>query len=231
MNIFNKESVFLGEHPFEALADATKEIFKLAKKIKTSLGEQGYLLDNYLSMVLESANDCLAQDAAITGFEGFSDRFPICTAIQGEHFKDKTKHPFYEKAKKYVEEHTFKFQEKSTVRDLYCAALADEFITFTVKKFIEKEKDELREVFESIQLQEYHSKIAYLVGEEKISRLAELLKSRFLIARPVNIFLQAMTNHLLYCLTKRDKETSKQVFQLILDEDKDILWQPCNLDV
>jgi len=127
-------------------------------------------------------------------------------------------HPFYETAKKYIEEHTFKFQEKCTVRDLYCTALADEFITFAVKKFIEKEKDELREVFESIQLQEYHSKISYSVGEEKISRLAELLKSRFLIARPVNIFLQAMTNQLLYCLTKRDKETSKQVFQLILDE-------------
>ncbi|MDR2073891.1 MAG: hypothetical protein LBP36_00735 [Oscillospiraceae bacterium] len=218
MNIFNKESVFLGEHPFEALSEATKEIFKLAKEIKKSLAEQGYLLDNYLSMILESANDCLAQDAAITGFEGFSDLFAICTAIQGEHFKDKTSHPFYKIAKKYVEENSLKFQEKSTVRDLYCAALADEFITFALKKFIEKEKDELREVFEAIQLQEYHSKIAYLVGEEKISRLAELLKSRFLIARPVNIFLQAMTNQLLYCLTKRDKETSKQVFQLILDE-------------
>jgi len=218
MNIFNKESVFLGEHPFEALADATKEIFKLAKEIKISLGEQGYLLDNYLSMVLESANDCLVQDAAITGFEGFSDLFAICTSVQGEHFREIKSHQFYEKSKKYIEEHPLRFQEKCIVRDIYRATLADEFITFAVKKFIEKEKDELREVFEAIQLQEYHSKIAYLVGEEKIGRLAELLKSRFLIARPVNIFLQAMTNQLLYCLTKRDKETSKQVFQLILEQ-------------
>jgi len=79
MNIFNRESVFLGEHPFEALSEATKEIFKIAKEIKTSLREQGYLLDNYLSIVLESANDCLTHDAAVTGFEGFSDLFAICT--------------------------------------------------------------------------------------------------------------------------------------------------------
>ncbi|MDR2074192.1 MAG: hypothetical protein LBP36_02360 [Oscillospiraceae bacterium] len=218
MNIFNRESVFLGEHPFEALSEATKEIFKLAKEIKISLGEQGYLLDNYLSMVLESANDCLAHDAAMTGFDGVSDLFRICTAVQSDLFKDVASHPFYETAKKYIEEHPLKFQEKSTVRDLYCAELADEFITFAVKKFIVKEKDELKSVFETVQLQEYHSKIAYLVGEEKFGRLAELLKSRFLIARPVNIFLQAMTNQFLYCLIKRDKETSKQIFQLILDE-------------
>ena len=223
MNVFNRESVFLGEQPFDALSEATKEIFKLAREIKRTLGEQGYLLDNYLSMVFESANDCLAHDAAMTGFDEFSHLFGICSATGCKRFEGKKDHPFYERAKKYIEAHPLKFQEECTSRDIYCAALADEFITLTVRKFIEKQKDNLREVFEAVQLQEYHSKIAYLVGEEKISRLGELLKIRFLIARPVNIFLQAMTNQLLYCLTHRDKETSKQVFQLILDKDEDSL--------
>lgn len=41
---------------------------------------------------------------------------------------------------------------------------------------------------------------------------------RFLIANAMDIFLQGMTNQLLYSLTYRDRETSKQVFQLLLDE-------------
>lgn len=223
MNIFNRESVFLGEHPFEAVAEATTEFFKLAKEIRSILGGQGYLLNNYLSMVFESANNKLAHDAANEGFEVFCDLFGICTAIQGEHCRDMTKHPFYETAKKYIENHPLEFQENSTVRDLYCVALSNDFINSAVKKFIENEKQELNSVFESIQLQEYYSKIAYLAGEEKIGRLAELLKNRFLIAKPVNIFLQAITNQFLYCLNHRDKETSKQIFQLILDEKIEIL--------
>lgn len=221
MNIFNRESVFLGEHPFEAISEATTEIFKLAKEIRNSLSSQGYLLDSYLSMIFESLNNRLAYDIADEGFQVFSDLFGICTALQNENPRDMTKHPFYETAKKYVEEHPLPYQEKVTVRDFYCTELCSEFIDFAVKNFIKEEKNKLRRVLETVQLQEYYSKIVYLVGEEKMSRLSELLKSRFLIARPVNIFLQAITNQFLYCLTTRDKETSKQIFQLILEDKND----------
>jgi hypothetical protein len=44
------------------------------------------------------------------------------------------------------------------------------------------------------------------------------LGQRFLIGKAMDIFLQGMTNQLLYSLTYRDRETSKQVFQLLLDE-------------
>ncbi len=45
-----------------------------------------------------------------------------------------------------------------------------------------------------------------------------LFCQQFLIVKTMDIFLQGMTNQLLYSLTCRDRETSKQVFQLLLDE-------------
>lgn len=87
-------------------------------------------------------------------------------------------------------------KEKFTSRDLHCVGLSN--------KFIKEEERNLRFVLETVQLQEYHSKIAYLAREGKISGLAELIKSRFMMASPVNIFLQAMTNQLIYSLINRD---------------------------
>lgn len=43
------------------------------------------------------------------------------------------------------------------------------------------------------------------------------LKQRFLIAPLVPVFAQGLTNDLLYCLTSRDSETNRQIFQLAID--------------
>ena len=50
------------------------------------------------------------------------------------------------------------------------------------------------------------------------------LKQNFLVAPLVPVFIQGFANDLLYRLTSRDIETSKQVFQLLSDsmpEDKE----------
>ena len=44
------------------------------------------------------------------------------------------------------------------------------------------------------------------------------LKQRFLIAPLVPVFVQGLTNDLLYCLLHRDSETNKQIFQLMMEE-------------
>ena len=45
----------------------------------------------------------------------------------------------------------------------------------------------------------------------------EPLKERILIVSSISAFTQGLTNQLLYCLTYRDAQTSKQVFQLMLE--------------
>jgi len=53
---------------------------------------------------------------------------------------------------------------------------------------------------------------------KEMEHLNLLFCQRFLIAKATDIFLQGMTNQLLHSLTCRDRETLKQVLQLLLDE-------------
>lgn len=50
-----------------------------------------------------------------------------------------------------------------------------------------------------------------------MERLNLLFRQRFLIVTAMQVYLQSMTNQLMYALTTRDRETQKQVFQIILD--------------
>jgi len=43
------------------------------------------------------------------------------------------------------------------------------------------------------------------------------IRQRFLIAPLAAVFAQGVTNELLFQLTDRDRETSRQMFQLLLD--------------
>ena len=55
-------------------------------------------------------------------------------------------------------------------------------------------------------------------GEKEMEHLNLLFCQQFLITKVMDIFHQGMTNQILYLLTYRDRETSKLVFQLLLDE-------------
>lgn len=56
---------------------------------------------------------------------------------------------------------------KNDTQKYKLCCVVDGSIDFAVKKFIEKEKNKIRCAFEMVELQEYHSKIAYLAGEKK----------------------------------------------------------------
>ena len=49
--------------------------------------------------------------------------------------------------------------------------------------------------------------------------LNSVIIDRFVISSTLNLFLQAITNEYLYCLLHRDPETSKRVFQRIVEEE------------
>ena len=64
----------------------------------------------------------------------------------------------------------------------------------------------------------YNDVCDMLCNKELMDNLNELLKQRFLIVSSVSAFAQGLTNSFLDCLTERDGQTSKQIFQLILDD-------------
>ena len=190
----------------------------LARDIRLKLGRQGYLLDSYLSLFLEAANAVLAYEAAEDGFERSGELRSLCFNVidRGNTEKD---HPLYDMALNTLIARTdiLRYQERQTRMHLLYTILSDEFLAFIAKHFQQEVDDRLGTVYDSQKLINLFSRISEVVGEPLMETLNLRLKQRFLLAPLVSVFAQGLTNDLLYCLTSRDSETSKQVFQLLLD--------------
>ena len=101
--------------------------------------------------------------------------------------------------------------------NLLYAALADEFLPFAVKHFLREAEHRINDNCDIPKLKGLYQCISEVVGEPLMETLNLRLKQRFLTAPLVPVFVQGATNDLLYCLLNRDSETSKQVFQLLMD--------------
>ncbi|MPM20457.1 hypothetical protein SDC9_66887 [bioreactor metagenome] len=218
MNIYENESGILGSASVDSLKESIKEFFKQTTEIRTRLGRQGYLLDKYLSYLFEATNGILAYEAATEGFETVTTMNSLCVEILKGEVKNK-EHPFYEQVKAFIDAHPLKYQESFTRLSLYDAMLSCDYLESAYEQYYTDLVADIREFLDIVDLNDLYNKICEVLGGEKeLEQLYLLFCQRFLIAKAMDIFLQGMTNQLLYSLTYRDRETSKQVFQLLLDE-------------
>ena len=217
MNMFQEVKSIFGDDQTEHQKQAFDDFFTVAKEIREKLGKQAYLLDKYLSYLFEAANQKLAYDAASDGFDVAGELIGICAGIVRNEPRH-TDHAFFEQAREYIDSHPLSFQEPHTLVSMYCSLLNRDFMEFAAKQFYSKVEDESIAVLDICDLRELYAQICSLLGnEEAMKKLNLLFHQRFLIADTMTVFVQSMTNQLLYSLTYRDRETSKQVFQLLLD--------------
>lgn len=216
MNIFMKETDIFGKYSTEKACGAFKKFLKLARKVKKKLGTDSYKLDQYLNILLKSINFEFNANAAMAGTAAYRELRGICLSILNSD-KNYQNYEFYQVAKKFIENNNFKYKEKHTQLEIYCALLTPKFTDFTVKKYINKIKQQSRSVLDIIELRQLYEHLSSIVGQQKIDALNSAIMESFLFCPVVNSFLQSITNHYLLCLLYRDEETSKQIFQLITD--------------
>lgn len=216
MNIFKDSKHILGFFEPGSPKNSIQSIFKLANEIRGKLGTQGYLLDSYLSLILEAANSTLAYESADEGFEAGSQLHTLCFDVMDgkEVYKD---HPFYEAVKKECEERRYAYQEKHTIMSLHYIFLSDPYLEHAFQLFWMEQERNLERCMDTIKLNNLYEKITLLIGEDLMEQLNQLIKERFFIVTVVAGFMQGFTNDLLYCLIYRDDETNKRVFQLLMD--------------
>lgn len=218
MNIFENESGILGSASVENLKRSFKEFLRQATEIRIRLRKQGYLLDKYLSYLFEATNGILAYEAATEGFETESTLNSLCAEILRGDAKSND-HPFYEQVKAFIDAHPLKYQESFTKLSLYDAMLSCSYLESIYEQYYTDLVADTRAFLDIVDLNNLYDKICEALGGEKeMEHLNLLFCQRFLIVKAMDIFLQGMINQLLYSLTYRDRETSKQVFQLLLDE-------------
>lgn len=217
MNIFENESGILGSASVDNLNRSFKEFLRQATEIRIRLGKQRYLLDKYLSYLFEATNGILAYEAA-EGFETESTLNSLCTEILRGDTKSND-HPFYKRVKAFIDAHPLKYQESFTKLSLYDLMLSGSYLESVYEQYYTDLVDDIKAFLDIVDLNSLYNKICEALGGEKeMEHLNLLFCQRFLIAKAMDIFLQGMTNQLLYSLTYRDRETSKQVLQLLLDE-------------
>ncbi len=90
-------------------------------------------------------------------------------------------------------------------------------MAYATTGFVEEQEKALHGVVDEIRLQQLYSQISHLAGESMMEELNQRLKQRFLIAPLAAVYAQGLTDDLLCRLTARDQETSRQMFQLLLD--------------
>jgi hypothetical protein len=214
---FEKEDDFIGDESVKDVRCSIEELFVRASNIRKRLGKQSYLLDRYLSYLMESANKTLAYDSSSEGFDRFSELRGMCRDIIRRE-KTNTDRPFFEQAEDFIETNPFGCLEVQTKVSLYTAMLSGYYLEFMAEKFYRSQRSNLADVLDIIDFHQLYGRICELLGtEEEMKHINRLFRKCFLLATPMACYLQGMVNGLLYELTTRDRESSKLMFQLLLD--------------
>ncbi len=218
MNIFKTTGDILGCHNKETADSSLSSFYDFARQIRMQLGKRGYLLDNYLSLFFEAVNDNLAVNASEMGFESAETYQALCVQVLNNSY-DLQDSPLYTKLLDILKEYPVisSFQESVTQRNLLYALAADMFVADAVTQFETEQKESMSTILDIIQLGDLFRQISNVIGESMAEALNRKLRQNFLAAPLVPIFLQAFTNDLLFKLSYRDCETSRQIFQLLLD--------------
>lgn len=197
---------------------ALRDFFALAADMKSRLGDQGYLLGGHLQMLLSVV---AAIPLAQVSLEGFGSGKELAGAIRrimrGEPGGD---NPMYEKAKAYIEEHPLPWQESYTRHSLYFAALFGDYAEVAAEEYQWGLAEHMRTHahLDTVKLEQRRSEICGLLNDsEDMVRLEGLFRRCFLFVVPMTGFMQGMADELLSVLMSRDEETSKLIFQLLLE--------------
>jgi len=214
MERFSEYQDVYGKIDIDNQVGIINQMFKSAAEIRQRLGKKGYLLENYLSLFLESViaacdnfltteGDCLSNE--LNGL--------ILRVMDGK----TDNNPFYETVKNYIDSHPLNYQEKVTRHRFYSTALFADYLTYRAKGHREFLSESIRHTADNVLVGKLHEEINGIIGSGSMEKLNLLLGKVFLSVLPMNTFIQMISISLADCLTYRDCETSRLIVGLWLD--------------
>lgn len=218
MNIFREIDAFYGDEQ-KGRGDPLHSIFRLAGQIRRELGPKGYLLDNYLDLVLQGLNMGVTGEAVEEGTEA-AYQFQLRLL---SHIVDGTEpeepHPLFDHVREVYQRYPKirSFQERRTRLYLLMALAEEELLEHALSQFLAKQERFLIGSGDIVSLNELYDKILCLADQSFMEELGQRLRQRLQVTSMLSAFIQAYANDLLFQLTWRDPETSRQIFQLLLD--------------
>ena len=218
MNIFREIDAFYGDEQ-KGRGDPLHSIFRLAGQIRRELGPKGYLLDNYLDLVLQGLNMVVTGEAVEEGTEA-AYQFQLKLL---SHIVDGTEpeepHPLFDHVREVYQRYPKirSFQERRTRLYLLMALAEEELLEHALSRFLAKQERFLIGYGDIVSLNEFYDKIVCFANQSFMEELNQRLQRRLQVTSMLSAFIQGYANDLLFQLTWRDPETSRQIFQLLLD--------------
>ena len=218
MNIFREIDAFYGDEQ-KGRGDPLHSIFRLAGQIRRELGPKGYLLDNYLDLVLQGLNMVVTGEAVEEGTEA-AYQFQLKLL---SHIVDGTEpeepHPLFDHVREVYQRYPKirSFQERRTRLYLLMALAEEELLEHALSRFLAKQERFLIGSGDIVSLNEFYDKIVCFANQSFMEELNQRLQRRLQVTSMLSAFIQGYANDLLFQLTWRDPESSKQIFQILLD--------------
>lgn len=218
MNIFQNMDTFYGDGK-TGTGDSLSSILLLAKQIRLRLGPKGYLLDSYLDLVLQGLSIGVTSEIADIGTQA-AYRFQLVLLnyiVDGR--VPENPHPLYRRMREVYEQHPeiHAYQESRTRMYLLMGLAEEELLEYALSEFTAKQEPVRIGSGDIVSLNELYDRICGAVEEPLLEELNQRLLRRFQLTPVLSAFLQGFADDLLYQLTWRDPESSKQIFQILLD--------------
>ena len=216
MNIFCETSGFFGNYNKGEEKELSNKFWSVAREIREELGEDGYILDTYLSEIFNVLDQAIISNIIDEVDEMINKLYFLCKNIV-EYKPIEKQDELYKKVYNYIATHHLPYKESDTRFKLYMLFLVDDFTDI----FIEKIHNEIDRNFivnsNSDVIKDNFERISKKVGEQKMENLNTIIKKKFAMPTIFDIFRRAVGRNLLYYLNSKDQQTSKQNFQLILE--------------
>lgn len=215
MNIFKKKDGFIGSEDINK--DSFASVFAYAEQVRNLLGEQGYLVDHYLSLFFDTVHRLSVFGAIETGMSMPCDYHELCRNTLSKRENMKTSPLFPAVCEKLNNDANIRsYLEQRTRIDLLYALMADTFLRDAIEQFVFEQQNVVAIGLDEIYFKRLYERIADVVGEDMMDELNRRLKEKFLVSTAAAAFVQGFTAELISRLVERDIQTGKQIFQMLM---------------
>lgn len=213
-NIFREYAGFFGPSDMKKLCEDFLGWLPPAKEIRERLGEQGYLLDVYLGIVFEAFKTISTEDSAVKGNEDSQKLwYQLPALLEGK----KSDFKASDEKKQEIIRCQISSQDKLTRNSSILATQVTYYMEDGLLHFFKSQKSAA--TIDIIEMHELYMEIGTLLNDySTMARLNDELVKSFRIVTPTQAYLQGVADHLLVNLLYRDRESSRQIFQLLMEE-------------
>lgn len=217
MNILRNMDALFIEPSCEYITGCINEFWKLSGELQADLGEKGHYLDQYLSTAMEAIarSDIVTVGEMVNGvcWSILGDCYILCEAEEQEE-----KSEFFDMVKEYIDAHPVNFKHKHTRSKFYAANILINNLEVLSDKIQRNYRENTLFEIDYQVINNMYEKISDIIGEKRMEKFNQIMYSAFMFAPIVMAAVQQIVIWGLQMLNYRDPESSKRIYQLMLQD-------------